>query len=345
MGNLDKILESLNKKFGKAIINQADEIKYPAVERISTGSLAIDIEIGGGLPRGRITMVVGNESSGKTALILKTIAQAQKKGLKCVFIDAEGTFDKEWAEKLGVDTKELVLAIPDIGEQACDILEAVVKSGDCGLVVLDSVAALMPKAELDISMEDDPEKLGNKAQMLNRAMRRLTAAINTIDELGERNKTAIVLINQFREKIGIAYGNPEVVCGGKGIKFASSIILEVRKGAWIEETVNGEEVKRGQEIKFKTSKNKTYAPLRSGLTYFYFDGPHKGEIRRAKEVYAYGRLIGLIKETGKAIFEIEGKKLRGEDNVVEYLEANPKYMEKLEQEIRDRYLHGKSDRA
>lgn len=341
MNDLDKVLASLNKKFGKAILNNADAIKYPALERIPTGSLSVDLETGGGIPRGRITMTVANESTGKTVLALKTAAEAQKLGLRVVFIDAEGTFDVGWAKTLGVDTSKLVIAIPDVGEQACDILEAVVRSGDCGLVILDSIAALMPKAELDISMEDDPEKLGNKAQMLNRAMRRLTSAINAIDEMGERNKTAIFLVNQFREKIGIAYGNPEVIPGGKGIKFASSIILELRKGAWIEETRDGEEVKIGQEIKFKTAKNKTYMPLRTGLTYFYFDGVRKGQFAREREVYTYARLLGLIQETGKAVFEIEGKKLRGEDNVTAYLLENPKLMEKLEREITQHYLRGK----
>lgn len=342
MGNLDRILASLNKKYGKAIINQADEIKFPAVDRIPTGSLSIDLEIGGGIPKGRITMMVANESAGKSTLALKTAVEAQKLGLKVVYIDVEGAFDAEWAKALGVDISKLTVAIPDNGEMACDILEAVVRSGDCGLIILDSVAQLMPKAELEISMEDDPERLGNKAQMLNRAMRRLISAINMIDELGERNKTAIILINQFRQAIGVMYGPTEVIPGGKGIKFASSIILELRKGKWIEVKREGEDVKIGQEIKFKSSKNKTYIPMRTGITYLYFDGPRKGQIDRSREVYMYGRITGILKETGKAIFELDGKKFRGEDNVLSYLADNPKLLEKMEKDIRQVYCHGKS---
>ena len=337
MSELDNVLKQLNKKYGKAILNQADQIKYVAVERIPTGSLSLDLELGGGIPHGRITMMVANESAGKTTLALKIVAEAQKKGLNVVWVDAEGTFDASWATLLGVDLKKLTIAIPDVGEQAADIIEAVVRSKDCGLVILDSIAALMPKAELDASMEDDPERLGNKAQMLNRAMRRLTSALNEIDEMGERNGTSILLINQFRQKIGVAYGNPEVMTGGTGIKFASSIIVELRRGQWIEEDKNGEKVKIGQEIKFKTSKNKTFSPLRTGITTLYFSGPLKGKIDTAKETYIYGKLLGLIKVEGQMSY-IDDKKLRGEDNAVAYIRETPKTQERLEKEIRKLFL-------
>jgi recombination protein RecA len=350
---LDKILESLNKRYGKAVINNADEIKYPAVERIRTGSLAIDIEIGGGIPRGRVTMIVANESAGKTTLALHIIKQAQKQNGRILFVDAEGTFDPEWAKVIGVDLSKLIVAVPDVGEQAADIIEAGIRSNECSLIVLDSIAALMPAAELEKPMiettkngehEGSPEQIGDRALMLNRATRRLTSALNAITEQGERNTTAVILLNQFREKIG-AYGNPEVIPGGKGIKFMSSIILELRKpggkDGWIEEDRNGETIKIGQEIKFKTQKNKTYAPFRTGVTYLLFDGPMKGQIDVTKELYVYGRLLGLIPETAQAVFTIDGKKFRGQKQVEDFLRVNPKYCEKLEKDIRDRYLKGR----
>lgn len=342
MSELDKVLGDLNKKYGKPIISQADEIKYPSIQRISTSSLALDLELGGGIPCGRVTMIVANESAGKTTLACNIIVEAQKQGKRVVFIDVEGTFDAEWAKAIGVDLSKLHIAIPDNGEQAMDILEDVLRTNECGLVILDSVAALMPKSEIESSMEDDLEKLGNKAVMLNRAMRKLTSALNEMDELGERNNTSVILLNQFREKIGIAYGNPEVIPGGKGIKFTSSIILELRKGGWIEETRNGEEIKVGQEVKFKTLKNKTFTPFRSGLMYLYFDGPTKGKFDKANEIYNYGKLSGIIKIDGQMTY-LEDKKLRGEDNAVKYLRDNTKLQEKLEKEIRRMYLKGKDE--
>jgi len=337
MSELDKMLANLNKQYGKPVINQANKIIYPSIQRLSTRSVSLNCELGGGIPFGRITMIVANESAGKTTLVLHMIAEAQAQEKRVVFIDAEGTFDCEWAKLIGVNLDKLTIAIPDNGEQAIDILETVVRSNECGLVVLDSVASLMPKAELDISMEESPEKLGNKAQLLNRAVRRLTSALNEINEMGERNKTAIVLLNQFREKIGIAYGNPETVCGGKGIKFASSIILELRKGEWIEEEKNGEKIKIGQQIKFKTSKNKTFSPLRTGSTYLFFDGTNKGKLDIAQEIYNYSKLLGLIKIEGQMAY-IDDKKLRGQDNAIQYLRDNIKTQKKLEKEIYRMYL-------
>lgn len=351
---LDKILASLNKRYGKAVINNADEIKYPALERIRTGSLAIDVEIGGGIPRGRVTMIVANESAGKTTLALHIIKQAQKQEGRILFVDAEGTFDPEWAKTIGVDLTKLIVAVPDVGEQAADIIEAGIRSNECSLIVLDSIAALQPAAELDKPMiesnrdgghESSPEQIGDRALMLNRAVRRLTSALNAITEQGERNSTAVILLNQFRLKIG-GYGNPETIPGGLGIKFMSSIILELRKpggkDGWIEEDRNGEPVKIGQEVRFKTQKNKTYCPFRTGTTYLMFDGPMKGQIDTIKELYTYGRLLGLISETAQAVFSIDGKKFRGQKQVEEYLRVNPKYCEQLENDIRERYLHGKT---
>ena len=354
MSELDKVLASLNKSYGKAIINKADEIKYPAVTRLSTGSLSLDLELGGGIPCGRVTMIVANESAGKTTLVCHMIVEAQKLGRRVVFIDAEGTFDPVWAACIGVDLSKLTIAVPDVGEQAVDILEAVVRSNECDLIILDSVAALMPAAELDKPMfeasktgegEATIEQIGNKAVMLNRGVRRLTSALNEITMMGERNKTSVILINQFREKIG-GYGNPEVIPGGKGIKFLASIILELRKplgkDGWMEEERNGETVKIGHEIRFKTLKNKTFAPFRTGVTYLYFDGAMKGQLDRSREVFMYAKLIGLIDAKGQWIV-IEGKKLQGQDNAIAYLRENKPVQDKLEADIRQHYLKGRSN--
>ena len=354
MSELDKVLSDLNKKYGKPIISQANEIKYAEIGRIPTGSLAIDLEIGGGIPCGRVTMIVANESAGKTTAACNIIVEAQKQGKRAVFIDVEGTFDANWAKAIGVDLTKLKIAIPDIGEQAIDILEAVVKSNEAGVVILDSVAALMPTAEINKPMvevdkdgeyESSPEQIGDRALMLNRAVRKLVCALNEINELGERNQTAVVLINQFREKVNAQRGaNPEVIPGGKGIKFVSSIILEFRrltgKDTWITEIQNGEEIKIGQTINFLTQKNKTFSPFRKGVTYLYFDGPMRGHFDRAREIYYYGVLLGLIKVEGQMTY-LDDKKLRGKDNPVIYLRDNPKLQEKLEKEIRAVYLKKK----
>ncbi|MEQ1678479.1 MAG: AAA family ATPase, partial [Chitinophagaceae bacterium] len=207
MSALDDVLKGLNKTYGKPVISQADKIIYPKLTRLSTGSLAIDLELGGGVPFGKVTMIVANESAGKTTLAINMIVEAQKLGKRVVFIDVEGTFDKDWAETIGVDLSKLHIAIPDVGEQAVDILDAVVQSNEAGLVILDSIAALMPAAELNKPMidvdskgeyESSPEQIGDRALMLNRAVRKLTSALNKINEEGERNQTAVVLINQFR---------------------------------------------------------------------------------------------------------------------------------------------------
>ena len=349
MSDLDEALKKLNKEWGKPIINRADEVKYAPVERLSTDSLALDLELGGGIPYGKVTMIVANESAGKTTLACHLIVQAQKKGQRVCIIDVEGTFDKAWAEIIGVDLHKLDLAIPEVGEQAVDILETFVRSNECGLVILDSLAAMMPASEMEKQMvetnmkgafEVNPEQLGDRATMLNRGVRRLTSALNEINEMGERNRTAVVLINQFRERVG-GYGNPEVIPGGKGIKFISSIILELKKplgkDGWIEEERNGELIKIGHEIRFKTQKNKTFCPFRTGTTYLYFDGPMKGQLDKIRDTYNYAKLLSLIDVKGQWIV-IGDKKIQGEANAIKHLRDNPKIQEKLEKEIRQAYL-------
>lgn len=348
MSDLDNILKGLNKQYGKAIINQADKIIYPEVTRLSTGSPAIDYELGGGIPFGKVTMVIANESCGKTTLATHMIVQAQKLGKRAFFIDVEGTFDKEWAKLIGVDLSKLTIAIPDVGEQAVDILDAVVRSNECGIVILDSVAALMPAIELTKQMVDtdkngnyevNPEQIGDRAMMINRGVRKLTSALNEINELGERNQTAVVLLNQFRQKMTM-YGNNEVIPGGLGIKFVSSIILELKRPitkGWITEVRNGEDVRIGQEIRFHSQKNKTFCPFRNGSTHLYFDGQMKGNIDTARDIFIYSEILQLIDVKGQWIV-IDGKKLQGQDNAIKYLRENPKIQEKLDKEIRKVYF-------
>ena len=358
MSELDDALKKYNSLFKKPIVATASDFKYAEIDRISFGDLALDIETGGGVPRGKVTMIVGNESTGKTTLTMHLIKQAQKLPGNVLFIDVEGTFDPAWAKTIGIDLDRLKLAVPDVGEQAVDILELATRSNECSLIILDSIAAMMPAAEISkpmVKMKQDgdyeavAEQIGDRATMLNRGVRRLTSALNEITELGERNSTAIVLLNQFREKIGVMNANNEVIPGGRGIKFVSSMIMELRRpvsDGWMVVEREGREDEKdstvqdkiGQHIRFRTLKNKTYVPFRSGTSYLYFDGPRKGQLDVEREVYVYSRLLGLLNETGKAVFKIDGKVLRGEDQVINYLMENPRSMKDLETQIRARYL-------
>ena len=217
MSDLDDIIKDLNKRFGKNTIISGDEIISMEVDRIPTGSLALDIETGGGFPCGRVTEIYGRESAGKTYMALKSVAEAQKIGKSAVWIDVEGSFDPVWAALLGVDLKKLKLTRPETGEIACDILDAVISSGECGIVVLDSTAALIPVHDTEIGM-DKVEQLGVRAKMVNRLIRKLHAALNM--KVGEDklpNNCAVVFINQIREKIGVMYGSPDTTPGGLGL--------------------------------------------------------------------------------------------------------------------------------
>jgi len=332
--HLDEVLKQIKKKYGCAVI-KGSEIQMEALSRVSTGSLALDIETGGGIPFGKIIEFFGREQSGKTTLALKTAANVQKLGKRVVWIDAESAFDPQWAKALGVDVASLDLIKPTTGEEAVDALEAVVRSGECGMVVLDSVAALMPSLELEKSMADDPEKIGTRALLVNRVCRRLYSALNTYDEESQWNNCAILLINQIRNKVGVIYGSPETTTGGEGIKFASSIRVRFAKGEWVEGELypNGDKAKIGYTVRFRTEKNKTFPPFRESEFIFYFAGQKKGQIDTTEELVRYGKLFNLVTLSG-SMYKYESIKASGKEAFAAVLlQDGGKLAEKLQSEI------------
>ena len=332
-GQLDEILGKLKKKYGLAILKGGD-IKKEQFTRVSTGSLALDIETGGGFPFGSIVEVFGREQSGKTAMSLKTAANVQKLGKRVVWIDVERAFDPDWAKQLGVDVASLDLAKPQTGEEAVDILEAVVRSNECGMVVLDSVAALMPALELEKSMADDPEKIGTRALLVNRACRRLYSALNTYDEENNWNNCLILLINQIRMKVGVMYGSPETTTGGEGIKYAASMRIRFAKGEWIEGELypNGDKAKIGYVVRFRTEKNKTFPPFRESEFCFYFAGPKKGQVDNFEEVIRYGKLLNIVTVAGSTL-KYGDIKAVGKENFSTVLGQHPELVEQIRKEI------------
>ena len=336
MSNLDNTTDLLNKRYGKRAIVKASDLKAESIDRISTGSLSLDIELGGGLPCGRIVEIFGREGSGKTTIALKTVVEAQKRGKKCVWIDQEGAIDLNWAKTLGVDLDKLLLASPDNGEKGVDILEAYVRTGEVGVIVLDSIEALVPAADIETSAEDK-ERLGDRAKLCNRMARKLQAALNVKVGEGELlNDCIVILINQIREKIGVMYGSPETTPGGLGIKFYSSVRINLRAGEWLEDSASN---KVGHEIKFKIKKNRTAPPMRTGAFTIYFDGERKGQIDRALEILNYSVLKGLIKLKGRT-YNLYGKKVVGKGALLKYISEDDKIRAKLEKDINKVYLLG-----
>lgn len=326
----EDVVKLLNKKFGSDIIQPAVAMKGLKVERISTGSISVDVETGGGLPKGRLVEIYGKESSGKTYVSLKTVAEAQKEGRKVLWIDAEGVFDAEWAKKLKVNLELLEIAKPETLEQTGTILDAATRSRKYSVIVLDSVAALLPEEDLIKSM-DEHERMGNRAILMNRTVRKLQSALNTTED-GKKNDTLLIFINQIREKIGIMYGNPETTTGGLGIRFCASIRLELRRSELIKE----KDQVIGVTIKFKTAKNKTFTPLKKGQFIIYTTGEKAGQIDRVDEIFRYGIISGVIEHSGKT-YIIDGHKLLGQENARAYLRENPKLIDKLYKELQRVY--------
>lgn len=329
--NLSDIATQLNKKFGKDYIIPASDFKALKLERIHTSSLSLDIETGGGIPKGRLIEIYGSEASGKTAIATMVSSNIQKSGGRVLWCDAEGAMDLEWAQKLGMNLNLLDIAKPETGELAGDTIEAAVKSGEYELIVLDSIAALIPALDLDTSMSD-PEKIGNRAKMVNRIVRKLHAALNIpIGEDKVGNNTTVIFINQIREKIGIVYGNPEVTPGGLAVKFGASLRIHLRKGKYLKD--NDDNI-IGQEVRFKTVKNKTAAPGKNGTFNFYFAGEMKGKIDRKAEIITYGIVLGLIKVDARTYY-IDEEKIGSKSKLNEYLD-DKKVLTKIEKEIKRR---------
>lgn len=333
MNDLDEVLRHLKRKFGASIEISAKDIKVVECERASTGSFALDIELGGGLPFGRITEFFGKESSGKSTMALKVVASVQKMNKRAVWIDVEHSFDPRWSTLMGVDLEKLTLSQPQTAEEALEVLEAVLRSGDCGIVVLDSVAAIQPAADLEKSF-DDPERMASRASILTRSMGRLLSALNTYNEEGEFNNCMVILINQIRFKPGIVYGNPETTPGGQAVRHAEHIRIKLVGSKYVEKenALTGEKDKIGQIIKFRTVKNKTYIPYREGEFTLFFADEFKGQIDWVDEIIRYGQKYQIVNLSGKT-WSYEDVKAVGREKFVTLLREQPKLVEKIKKDV------------
>ena len=316
---LETALAQIEKQFGKGAVMKLGQATTMNVEAIPTGSIALDIALGiGGLPRGRIVEVYGPESSGKTTVALHAVAEAQKMGGEAAFIDVEHALDPIYAKALGVDIDSLLVSQPDTGEQALEITEALVRSGAIDIIVLDSVAAMVPRAEIEGEMGDS--HVGLQARLMSQALRKLTSAI------GKSNCVAI-FINQLREKVGVVYGNPEVTPGGRALKFYSSVRLDVRR---VEQLKSGTEV-IGNRTRVKVVKNKVAPPFREAE----FDIMYGQGISKEGETLDLAVKLDIVNKSG-AWFSYNGERLgQGRDNVKNYFAEHPELMEEIDQKIRE----------
>ena len=313
---LETAVSHLNKTYGKGtIMRLGDDIKVN-VEALSTGSLMLDLALGiGGIPKGRIIEIYGPEASGKTTLALHVVASAQKKGGDCAYIDVEHALEPAYARKLGVDIDSLLISQPDYGEQALDIAEALVRSGAIDVVVVDSVAALIPRAELDGEVGDIA--MGSLARLMSQAMRRMAGAIS-------KTNCTVIFINQLRQKIGISYGNPEVTSGGVALKYYASVRIDVRRGEPIKEG----SVIIGNHTRAKIVKNKVAPPFKEAE----FDLLYGQGISKSGELVDAGIKLDFIDKAG-AWFTVNGQRIQGREGVKKYLEENPEYAAQLEEQI------------
>ena len=313
---LEATLGNIEKSFGKGSIMRLGA-EAEKMESISTGSIGLDYALGvGGLPKGRIIEIYGPESSGKTTLALHVVAEAQKKGGIAAFIDAEHAFDRFYAAKLGVDVENLLISQPDYGEQALEIAENLIRSGAIDVIVVDSVAALTPKSEIEGEMGDS--KMGLQARLMSQAMRKLTATIN-------KTGCVCIFINQLREKIGVMFGNPETTTGGNALKFYSSVRIDIRK---ISQIKDGENV-MGSRVKVKVVKNKVAPPFRKAE----FDILYGEGISRSGEIVDLGVEMGIIKKSGSWFSYGDSKLAQGRDSVKKIIEDNPELADELAAKI------------
>jgi len=320
---LDKAVGDILKRYGEGSIMLLGEAKHMETEAYPTGSLSLDIALGvGGIPRGRITEIYGPESSGKTTLALHAIAEAQKKGGIAAFIDAEHALDPIYAKNLGVNIDDLWVSQPDNGEQALDIAESLIRSGAVDIIVIDSVAALTPQAEIEGDMGDS--HMGLQARLMSQALRKLTGTLS-------KSKTILVFINQIRMKIGVMFGNPETTTGGNALKFYASVRLEVRK---IETIEKGEEEAVGNKVRVKVVKNKVAPPFREAE----FEILYGKGISREGELIDMGALHGLVEKSG-SWYAYEGERIgQGKDNARTYLIEHPEIAAKIDAALRTKLM-------
>jgi recombination protein RecA len=315
---LEMALSQIEKQYGKGAIMRLGESAHIKMESISTGSLQLDLALGiGGLPKGRIIEIYGPESSGKTTVALHCIAEAQKAGGNAAFIDAEHALDPLYAEKLGVDIENLIVSQPDTGEQALEIAEALVRSGAIDILVIDSVAALVPKAEIDGEMGDS--HMGLQARLMSQALRKLAGSI-------KKSNTIAVFINQLREKIGVMFGNPETTTGGRALKFYASVRLDIRR---IEAIKNGDEF-IGNRTRVKVVKNKVAPPFKK----VEFDIIYGKGISRSGDVLDLSVAEGYVRKSGSWFSYGDEKLGQGRNNARDYLESHSGLMEELDRKIR-----------
>ncbi|HFU4466660.1 TPA: recombinase RecA [Streptococcus suis] len=322
---LDDALKSIEKDFGKGAVMRLGERAEQKVQVMSSGSLSIDIALGaGGYPKGRIVEIYGPESSGKTTVALHAVAQAQKEGGIAAFIDAEHALDPAYAAALGVNIDELLLSQPDSGEQGLEIAGKLIDSGAVDLVVVDSVAALVPRAEIDGDIGDS--HVGLQARMMSQAMRKLGASIN-------KTKTVAIFINQLREKVGVMFGNPETTPGGRALKFYASVRMDVRGNTQIKGTGDKKDQNIGKETKVKIVKNKVAPPFKEVVVeIMYGEG-----ISRTGELIEIGTNLGFIKKAG-AWYSYNGEKIgQGSENAKKYLVEHPEVFEEIDRKIRVHY--------
>lgn len=316
---LKMTIDKLEKSYGKGVVMKMSDDNVVKVDSISTGSLGLDIGLGvGGFPKGRVVEIYGPESSGKTTLAMHCIAEAQKKGGICAFIDAEHAFDKFYAEKIGIDNNELLISQPDDGEQALEIADNLIRSGAIDVIVIDSVAALVPRAELEGDMGDS--KMGLHARLMSQALRKLTGTIS-------KTGCICIFINQLREKIGVMFGNPETTTGGNALKFYASVRIDIRRIGSIKDGVDI----IGNRVKVKVAKNKVAPPFRV----IEFDIMYGLGISKVGEVIDLGVENNIIQKSGSWFSYGETRLGQGRDSVKEILRDNPEMMEEIEGKIFD----------
>ncbi|MBU1019519.1 MAG: recombinase RecA [Patescibacteria group bacterium] len=318
---LDLALEQIEKNYGKGAIMRMGEAKKINVETIPTGSLSLDIALGGGVPKGRVVEIFGPESSGKTTLALHIIAEAQKSGGQAAFIDAEHALDPEYAQRIGVDVENMLISQPDTGEQALEITETLVRSNAVDIIVVDSVAALTPRAEIEGDMGD--AHMGLQARLMSQALRKLTAAIS-------KSKTTVIFINQIRMKIGIMFGNPETTPGGNALKFYSSIRMDIRSIGKIEGANEDGKELVGNRVKVKVVKNKVAPPFKMAE----FDIMYNKGISISGDVLDLGVKYEFVRKSG-AFYSYGDMKLgQGRENTKDFLEGNNKLLAEIDKKVR-----------
>ena len=318
---LNAVMEKIEKDFGKGAVMRLGETEIPKVEAISTGCLTLDVALGiGGIPQGRIIEIYGPESSGKTTVALHCVAEVQKKGGTAAYVDAEHALDPVYASKLGVNLDDLYISQPDSGEQALEIVETLVRSGAIDIIVIDSVAALTPQAELDGDMGDS--HVGMQARLMSQALRKITAATS-------KSKCTLIFINQLREKIGVMYGNPETTTGGKALKFYSSVRIEVRKADTIKD---GSDIV-GNHVKAKIVKNKVAPPFKVAE----FDIMYGTGISNMGCVLDLAVENGFIQKSGSWFSYNDEKIGQGRDKAMDFLKSHPEVFEEVDAKIREKY--------